>query len=442
MMDASATISGYEAYKESGVDWVGQIPSHWQMTRLKNTVNGCVNGLWGGDPNGRNELVVIRVADFDYQKLGVSDAKLTYRSITENERKGRLLRNGDLLIEKSGGGDATSVGRVVLFDKNYAALTSNFVAKMTPKDWVDNRFLKYVFSSLHSQGINYKSIKQTTGIQNLDASSYLNETFCFPEKVTQEVIANFLDIKTAQIDEAIAIKEKQIALFKERKQIIIQKAVTQGPDPNVPMTDSGVDWIGPVPDGWEMSKLGAILKPVSIKNRPDLPLLSITRELGVIERDMEDQGSNHNFIPDDLSGYKLLKKGQFGMNKMKAWQGSCGISNFTGIVSPAYYIFDFLKPINPRFFNWAIRSRLYVSYFGSASDGVRIGQWDLSKTRMKAIPFVLPPVSEQSNIADFLDRRTAQIDKAITINEKQIETLKEYKSALINSAVTGTIKVA
>ncbi|EEJ9248955.1 restriction endonuclease subunit S, partial [Salmonella enterica subsp. enterica serovar Muenchen] len=151
------------------------------------------------------------------------------------------------------------------------------------------------------------------------------------------------------------------------------------------------------------------LSPVSIKNCPDLPLLSITRELGVIERDIEDQDSNHNFIPDDLSGYKKLEKGQFGMNKMKAWQGSYGVSKYTGIVSPAYFVFNFTKAINPEFFNWAIRSKLYVSFFGSASDGVRIGQWDLSKDRMKAIPFILPPEEEQIQIANFLVQKTEQI---------------------------------
>ena len=175
--------------------------------------------------------------------------------------------------------------------------------------------------------------------------------------------------------------------------------------------DSGVEWMGEVPSHWEISSLGKIFLSVSEKNRPDLPLLSITRELGVIERDTEDQDSNHNFIPDDLSNYKILKKGQFGMNKMKAWQGSYGVSNFTGIVSPAYYIFDFIKSINPQFFHWAIRSKIYVSFFGSASDGVRIGQWDLSKSRMKSIPFIIPSNNEQQKIAQFLDDKTAKIDQ-------------------------------
>lgn len=199
---------------------------------------------------------------------------------------------------------------------------------------------------------------------------------------------------------------------------------------------TNITWLGEVPSHWEVSKLGRILKPFSEKNHAHLPLLSITRELGVIERDIENQDENHNFIPDDLSGYKLLKKGQFGMNKMKAWQGSYGVSPFTGIVSPAYFIFDFLKEINPNFFHWAIRCKLYVSFFGSASDGVRVGQWDLSKSRMKEIPFVIPPLSEQTAIANFLDKKTAQIKEAIALKSEQIDKLKEYRQTLINQTVT------
>lgn len=197
-----------------------------------------------------------------------------------------------------------------------------------------------------------------------------------------------------------------------------------------------IAWLGEVPEHWGVSKLGRILKPFSQKNHAHLPLLSITRELGVIERDVENQDENHNFIPDDLSGYKLLKKGQFGMNKMKAWQGSYGVSPYTGIVSPAYFIFDFTQEINPDFFHWAIRCKLYVSFFGSASDGVRVGQWDLSKSRMKEIPFVIPPLSEQTAIANFLDKKTAQIKEAIALKSEQIDKLKEYRQTLINQTVT------
>ncbi len=200
--------------------------------------------------------------------------------------------------------------------------------------------------------------------------------------------------------------------------------------------DSGFDWVGDVPSHWDVERLGSTLTAVSEKNHPDLPLLSITREQGVIERDIEDQDSNHNFIPDDLSGYKLLRKGQFGMNKMKAWQGSYGVSAHTGIVSPAYFIFDFTREVDPTFFNIAIRSKLYVSYFGSASDGVRIGQWDLNQSRMKQIPILLPPLPEQRAIAGFLDGKCAKIDEAVRIKEEQIKLLAERRQILIQQAVT------
>ena len=200
--------------------------------------------------------------------------------------------------------------------------------------------------------------------------------------------------------------------------------------------ESGVEWLGEIPEHWVLERLGQILSSTSSKNHPKLPLLSITRERAVILRDLDDEEENHNYIPDDLSNYKLLKKGQFGMNKMKAWQGSYGVSPYTGIVSPAYYTFDLKEALHPDFFHIAIRSRLYISFFGSASDGVRIGQWDLSRSRMKNIPFLIPPVEEQILISQFLDRKTTQIDQAIDIKQKQIELLKERRQILIHQAVT------
>ncbi len=200
--------------------------------------------------------------------------------------------------------------------------------------------------------------------------------------------------------------------------------------------DSGVEWLGEIPEDWEVFTLGSMLVEFSEKNNPNLPLLSITREQGVIIRNVEDETENHNYIPDDLSNYKLLKSGQFGMNKMKAWQGSYGVAPATGIVSPAYYIFNFKKQVNPKFFHLAIRSKIYVSCFGSASDGVRIGQWDLSKDRMKKISFFLPPLPEQTAIANYLDEKTAKIDQAISLKTQLIEQLKERKQIIIQNAVT------
>ena len=308
---------------------------------------------------------------------------------------------------------------------------------------VDPAYYAYLLRDLALSGVIVSLAK---GIRERSTDFRFNDFgglhLSIPPLEEQQEIVAFLDQKTAQIDQAIAIKQRQIALLKERKQIIIQNAVTKGLNPDAPMKASGVDWIGDIPAHWEVTYLGALLKAVSKKNRPDLPLLSITREKGVIIRDVEDQESNHNFIPDDLSAYKVIRKGQFGINKMKAWQGSCGISNYSGIVSPAYYIFDFIKPITTDYFHLAIRCRLYISYFASVSDGVRIGQWDLSKMRMKDIPFLLPPYSEQKEIVKYDKNKSVEIEAAIESLNQQIQKLQEYKATLINSAVTGKIKIS
>ncbi len=441
-MDALATMPKYEAYKESGVDWLGSIPSNWQISRLKNTVNGCVNGLWGSEPNGKNELVVVRVADFDDQKLKISDAKLTYRSIKENERKGRLLKNGDLLIEKSGGGDKTLVGRVVLFDKSYTALSSNFVAKMTPKDWVDNRFLKYVFSCLYSRGINYLSIKQTTGIQNLDASSYLNETFCFPEKMIQEEIANFLDNKTEQIDEAIAIKETQIELLKERKQIIIQKAVTQGLNPEVRMKHSGVDWIGHIPEHWEIRRSKFLFTQRKERAWKSDVQLSATQAYGVIPQSEYEALSGNTVvkITFHLDKRKHVEKDDFVIS-MRSFQGGLERAWSSGCIRSSYVVLRPLEKINPDFYGYLLKLPSYIKALQRTGNFIRDGQ-DLNFDNFSQVDLFIPPLDEQEVIAKYVKEFMVSSDKGIELLNKQIAKLKEYKTTLINSAVTGKIKVA
>ncbi len=198
---------------------------------------------------------------------------------------------------------------------------------------------------------------------------------------------------------------------------------------------TGLAWLPEIPKHWKSAKLRNLLSIVSRKNHPEQPLLSVVREKGVIRRDVESKEENHNYIPEDLSNYKLVRKGQFAMNKMKAWQGSYGISQYDGIVSPAYFVFD-LHGVSADFFNTAIRSKAYIPYFAQASDGIRVGQWDLSLPRMHEIPFFIPPADEQAQIVRYLDAMTAKINKLIRAQKRQIALLQEQKQAIINQAVT------
>jgi type I restriction enzyme S subunit len=185
----------------------------------------------------------------------------------------------------------------------------------------------------------------------------------------------------------------------------------EGLKPYPKMKDSGVPWLGQVPEHWELRKLRSMLRRVTERGRPDLPLLSVVREKGVVLRDVSDRDENHNFIPDDLTNYKVVRVGQFAMNKMKAWQGSYGVSQHDGIVSPAYFVFD-LEGASGWFFHAAIRSRAYIPAFTQSSDGFRVGQWDLVEPRMREIRFCVPSKAEQEYAVRFLahaDRRIRRL---------------------------------
>ena len=201
------------------------------------------------------------------------------------------------------------------------------------------------------------------------------------------------------------------------------------------MKDSGVEWLGEVPEHWDVVKLRHVLRPVVERDRPDLPLLSVVREKGVIVRDVSSRDENRNYIPEDLSNYKVARAGQLAMNKMKAWQGSYGISRQDGLVSPAYFVFA-VTGVEAEFFHRAIRSKAYVPFFAQASDGVRIGQWDLSQARMREIAFSVPPLPEQGAIVRFIEYVDRRLRRYIRAKRKLIKLLKEQKQAIIHRAVT------
>ncbi len=198
---------------------------------------------------------------------------------------------------------------------------------------------------------------------------------------------------------------------------------------------TGIQWLPEIPDHWNIMQLRKYLSLVSIKGKGDKQLLSVTRENGVIERDIYNLEENHNFVPEDLNGYKYVTPGQFVINKMKSWQGSYGVSDYEGIVSPAYFVCDLNFP-NKEFFSQAIRSRAYVDFFAQWSKGIRVGQWDLEPIALKSIPFFEPPIPEQNKIVAYLDKRITLIENCKCQRERELQTLNELKQAEIASVVT------
>ena len=212
--------------KPSGVPWIEDIPAHWEVRRLRASVTDCVNGLWGSDPDGVDDITCVRVADFDRKNLGVSLSRKTTRSIPISARSRRLLKRGDLLLEKSGGGDKQPVGAVVIYDHDEPAVCSNFVARLAIANGYEPRFLNYLHCALYARRINVLSIKQTTGIQNLDGKSYLAERAGFPSLDEQRKIADFLDAECGRFAGAIIQLEEEAQLLKEYQTRLVADVVT------------------------------------------------------------------------------------------------------------------------------------------------------------------------------------------------------------------------
>jgi type I restriction enzyme S subunit len=308
-----------------------------------------------------------------------------------------------------------------------------------PKDLSFPKYYAYLFQSLNWKS-QIQSLVNGVKVYSIGKGHLKNSYLLLPPLAEQEKIVSYLDSKTSKIDAYVADKEKEIELLQELKQKTIAEVVTKGLNPNVKMKGSGISWVGMIPEHWEMKQLRSFLTLFTVKGHGDAQLLSVTREQGVIERDKDDKEENHNFVPDDLSGYKYIEKGDFAINKMKAWQGSYAVSDYCGIVSPAYYTCK-LKGVNKDFFSKAIRSKAYIPFFTQYSKGIRVGQWDLNPNALKSIPFFLPPIEEQRAIVTYIEEKCQKVDTLITELQAEIDYLREYKQRLIADVVTGQVNV-
>lgn len=200
---------------------------------------------------------------------------------------------------------------------------------------------------------------------------------------------------------------------------------------------SYIQWLGNIPDGWEVVSVKKFLK-ISDRRKGDdnLQLLSVYREYGVIPKDSRDD--NHNVESSDLSNYKYVGKGYLVMNKMKMWQGSLGVSDYEGIVSPAYIVCEIIKNdfLDNKFLNYLLRCDLIKPFYNSISYGIRVGQWDLKYDDFKKLSLPLPPLSVQRRISSYLDEKTELINRLIETRTAQIDKLKQYRAAVVSSAVT------
>lgn len=424
----------YDEYREIDTAWVTTAPEHWEFKRLKWTIDGCQNGIWGGEPTGEEgeDLGCVRVADFDRDNLVVTgEIELTMRSIPVSKREGRQLVRGDLLLEKSGGGDLQPVGAVVLFDSDAEAVCSNFVAKVSVPDDYSSSFLRYLHAGLYAARVNTRSLKQSTGIQNLDSGQYFDEKMALPPHAEQQAIAAFLDRETARIDALIGHKERLIALLEEKRQAVISHAVTRGLDPNAKMKDSGIEWLGEVPVAWTVKKLKHW---VEFHNNKRIPLSSEVR--GTIEKVYPYYGASGiiDKVDDYLFDEDMILIGEDGANLLSRSTPLAFIATGKYWVNNHAHI---LRPREGQFLYWAERlnSISYVPFVSGSA------QPKLTIEALGSIDFAAPNPDEQFAIAKHIEEHDAKIVPAINRVGESIDRLHEYRTALISAAVTGQIDV-
>lgn len=421
----------YKAYRDSGVEWLGHIPSTWQLRRFKYLLDE-VNER---SDSGKEEL------------LSVSQ----YTGVTKKSDK---VQNGELLT------NAASLEGYKIVRKGY--LVSNIMLAwngslgVSPYNGItspaysvyrfENQCLEsYYHYLLRTEPYKAEFKRKSTGVIESRLRLYSDDFFdvigLLPPYDEQISIATFLDKKTSQIDEAIAIKQKQIELLKERKQIIIQQAVTQGLNPDMPMKDSGVDWIGAIPEHWIVKRAKYLLDEINERSETGLEeLLSVSHITGVTPRSEKNVTM---FMAEDYTGSKLCHSGDLVINIMWAWMGALGVSDRTGIVSPSYGVFREQREgtFVPKYLEMLLKSTKYVEYYNKVSTGLHSSRLRFYGHMLFDMALGFPPYDEQTQIVEYISRECSQVDEAITVQAEQVSKLKEYKTTLINSAVTGKIKV-
>ena len=440
MSDLKPMMPRYEAYKDSGVDWIGEIPEHWEEIALKFLLKerlkyGANESGVGYDPNLPR---YIRITDFSESGKLNESSKL---SLTWGMGKEYLLNDGDILFARSGAtvGKSYQFSKKMSFEKFYAF--AGYLIKATPNtEKILSDYLKY-----YSDSNSFKEwrgiIFNKATIENIGADKYSQLPVVLPTLGEQKNIANFLDCKTSKIDQAIAIKEKQINLLKERRQILIQTAVTQGLHPDAPMRDSGVKWIGKIPEHWHVKRAKYLFKEVDERSKTGKEeLLSVSHMTGVTPR---SEKNVNMFMAEDYKGSKTCQKNDLVFNIMWTWMGALGVSDRSGIVSSSYGIFRQQKEgqFNSRYLEYLLKTTRYIEHYNKISTGLHSSRLRFYGHMFFNMELGFPDKKEQDQIVSHINIQSTKIDKAITIQEQMIEKLKEYKTTLINSAVTGKIKV-
>ncbi len=407
-------MNRYSSYKNSGVELFGEIPKNWDVVRLKYL---CDIGTGNRDTINKEE-----------------DGEFPFFVRSKTVEKISSYSYDCEAILTAGDGDICKIWHYIngKFDCHQRVYKLNNFRR------INGKFLYYFLMENFEKEVFKLSAKST--VDSLRRPMFENFNVCLPEVKIQEQIVAYLDKKTAIVDTLITSKEEKIILLKENRTAIINHTITKGLDPNVKLKDSGVEWIGQIPAHWEMKKMKYLFQiQKRISGELGYDVLSITQK-GVKIKDIE---SGKGQVSMDYTKYQIVEIGDFAMNHMDLLTGFIDISPFKGVTSPDYRVFTKTdEKINCKFylslFQFGYTNKVFYG-FGQGSS--MFGRWRLPSSEFNNFKLPYPSLEEQNQIVKYLDNKFQEIDETIFLEQKKIETLKEYRQALISEVVTGKIKI-
>lgn len=411
-------------YKNSGILWQPFIPKSWHVTRLKYILKKLSR------EKGADDELLVCSNSGDIKKRG--DSRLGLVANSNDIYQG--VRSGDLLIH----GMDTWHGAIAV---------SKFDGMCTPVVHVcdssqNKEYVAAYLRNMASQQI-FKLIsngvrQNTSDFRSWDKLSRI--PIPLPPLAEQEKIVSYLEDKIAKIDEVILAKGEQIKLLQELKDAEIANVVTRGLNPDVKMKDSAISWIGQIPAHWKVVRLKAILRESKEKTSVDGgTLLSLSQYTGIMPKDSTNKMGM--FEAESTVGYNIVHPGQFVMNIMLAWNGSYAVSDYEGVISPAYCVFNFNVDCEKKYFHYLLRLPAYSGAFKTQSKGIIDSRLRLYPQYFLAFKTIVPPIEEQRLIVDYIESKCNKADSLISDLEAEIDYLKEYKQKLVADCVTGQINV-
>ena len=429
----TANLHPYAVYRPSGVWWLGHVPEHWEVRRLR-SVAAIVNGatpstnvptFWDGD------IIWLTPEDLGrLERRHISDSKRRITTAGYESCGTTLGPPGSVAISTR-----APIGHLGILTS--ASCVNQGCRLLVPVEAIRSDYLYYEIATARPE---LESIGQGSTFTEISRGKLGGLLVAVPPFPEQAAIVRYLDYVDRRIRRYVAAKERLIFLLEEEKQAVINRAVTRGLDPNVPLKPSGVEWLGDVPEHWEVRRAKFLYSEADERSATGAEeLMSVSHLTGVTPR----KKTVTMFQAESNIGYKLCRPGDIVINTMWAYMAALGVARQNGLVSPSYGVYrprntghlrrDYIDPL--------LRMEAYRSNYVVKSTGITSSRLRLYAESFLDIPLLRPPSTEQAAIVEFLDNATAYIDTAIDRARRQIGLLREYRTRLIADVVTGKLDV-